>query len=130
MLGRSRRQDQCVSVPFRRKPEIDDATLTGPHRKDFGHLVVRQFEIEYVDILREALDFRRARNRDDVLLGGAGVVLGPFIGALVMFYLIDISGNFTTASLGVVGLSLLVLVLFAPRGILGLVRERLLPWLP
>lgn len=65
-----------------------------------------------------------------VLLGGAGVVLGPFIGALIMFYLIDVSSSFTTASLGVVGLSLLVLVLFAPRGILGLVRERLLPWLP
>jgi branched-chain amino acid transport system permease protein len=65
-----------------------------------------------------------------VLLGGAGVVLGPFIGALVMFYLIDISSSYTTANLGVVGVSLLILVLFAPRGLLGLVRERLLPWLP
>ncbi len=64
-----------------------------------------------------------------VLLGGAGVVLGPFVGVLVMFYLIDFSSSITTASLGVVGISLLILVLFAPRGILGVVRERLLPWL-
>ena len=65
-----------------------------------------------------------------VLLGGAGVVLGPFIGALLMFYLIDLSSSYTTANLLVVGVALLVLVLFAPRGILGMVRERWLPWLP
>lgn len=65
-----------------------------------------------------------------VLLGGAGVVLGPFLGAVLMFYLIDISSSYTSAHLLVVGISLLVLVLFAPRGILGTVRERWLPWLP
>lgn len=65
-----------------------------------------------------------------VLLGGAGVVLGPFIGALLMFYLIDISSSYTSAHLLVVGVALLTLVLFAPRGILGTVRERWLPWLP
>lgn len=65
-----------------------------------------------------------------VLLGGAGVVLGPFIGAFLMFYLIDISSSYTTANLLVVGVSVLVLVLFAPRGILGMARERWLPWLP
>lgn len=65
-----------------------------------------------------------------VLLGGAGTVLGPFLGTLVMFYLIDLTSGVTTAYLGVVGLSLLLLVLFAPRGILGAVRERWLPWLP
>jgi branched-chain amino acid transport system permease protein len=65
-----------------------------------------------------------------VLLGGAGVVLGPIIGTLVMFYLIDISSSYTTAHLLVVGVALLVLVLFAPRGILGTMRERWLPWLP
>lgn len=65
-----------------------------------------------------------------VLLGGAGVVLGPLVGVLVMFYLIDISSGYTTAHLLVVGLALLVLVLFAPKGILGALRERLWPWLP
>lgn len=65
-----------------------------------------------------------------VLLGGAGVVLGPFLGTLVMFYLIDLSGSVTSATLMVVGIALLALVLFAPRGLLGTLRERALPWLP
>jgi branched-chain amino acid transport system permease protein len=65
-----------------------------------------------------------------VLLGGAGTVLGPFLGALVMFYLIDLSSGVTTAHLFVVGAALLVLVLFAPRGILGTLRDRGMKWLP
>jgi len=65
-----------------------------------------------------------------VLLGGAGVVLGPLVGVLVMFYLIDLASGYTTAHLLVVGLALLVLVLFAPKGILGSLRERAWPWLP
>lgn len=65
-----------------------------------------------------------------VLLGGAGITLGPFLGALLMFYLIDISSGYTTAHLFVVGAALLILVLFAPKGILGWVRERGAKWLP
>lgn len=65
-----------------------------------------------------------------VLLGGAGTVLGPFLGALVMFYLIDFASGMTSAHQLVVGVALVVLVLFAPRGILGAVRERWLRWLP
>lgn len=65
-----------------------------------------------------------------VLLGGAGTVLGPLLGALIMFYLIDISSGYTTAHLLVVGAALLILVLFAPRGILGALRERGAKWLP
>ena len=65
-----------------------------------------------------------------VLLGGAGTVLGPFLGALAMFYLIDITSQLTSAYLMVVGLALVLLVLFAPQGILGTLRARWLPWLP
>ncbi|MDN5786954.1 branched-chain amino acid ABC transporter permease [Pseudorhodobacter sp.] len=65
-----------------------------------------------------------------VLLGGAGTTLGPFLGALLMFYLIDISSGYTTAHLFVVGAALLVLVLFAPKGILGALREKGAKWLP
>lgn len=65
-----------------------------------------------------------------VLLGGAGVVLGPFLGALIMFYLIDIASAYTTAHLMVVGVALVALVLFAPRGILGSLRDRMMRWLP
>lgn len=65
-----------------------------------------------------------------VLLGGAGTVLGPLIGAAAMFYLIDFASSLTSAYLFFVGLALVLLVLFAPRGVLGAVRERWLRWLP
>ena len=65
-----------------------------------------------------------------VLLGGAGTVIGPFLGVLVMFYLIDYAGHLTSATLLVVGVALVALVLFAPKGILGTLRERWLTWLP
>lgn len=65
-----------------------------------------------------------------VLLGGAGTVLGPLVGTLAMFYLIDYASAVTTASLLVIGAALVILVLFAPRGILGALRDRWLKWLP
>lgn len=64
------------------------------------------------------------------LLGGAGTVLGPLLGAAVMFWLSDFASGLTSAWLLLVGVVLIALVLFAPRGILGFVRERGLPWLP
>ncbi len=65
-----------------------------------------------------------------VLLGGAGTLVGPFIGTLFMFYLIDLASGVTDAYMLVVGVALLLLTLFAPRGIMGMLRERWLPWLP
>lgn len=65
-----------------------------------------------------------------VLLGGAGTVMGPFIGCLLMFYLIAYASDFTSATLLVVGVALVALVLFAPKGILGSLRDRGLKWLP
>ncbi len=65
-----------------------------------------------------------------VLLGGTGTVLGPLLGAALMFYLVDLASSFTSASLAVVGAMLLVVVLFAPAGLLGALRARRLPWLP
>jgi branched-chain amino acid transport system permease protein len=64
------------------------------------------------------------------LLGGAGTILGPLLGSFMMFYLVDISSNYTTAYLLVTGLVLILLVLFFPRGILGTVRDKWIPWLP
>ncbi|WP_457649168.1 branched-chain amino acid ABC transporter permease [Profundibacter sp.] len=65
-----------------------------------------------------------------VLLGGAGTVIGPLIGALFMFYLIDLSSGVTDAYMLVVGVALVLLTLFAPKGMMGMVRERWLKWLP
>jgi len=65
-----------------------------------------------------------------VLLGGAGVVLGPLLGTLGMTYLIDYLSEFTVAYLFFVGLALVLLVLIAPRGILGTLRRRNIVNLP
>ena len=65
-----------------------------------------------------------------VLLGGAGTVLGPFIGTLFMFYLIDLSSGVTTAYMLIAGVVLVLLTLFAPQGLMGEVRRRLWGWLP
>lgn len=73
-----------------------------------------------------------------VLLGGAATTLGPFVGTLLMFYLIDGSSDLLKAyapgwnlsHLGIVGVALIVLVLYFPRGILGTIRERWARWLP
>lgn len=65
-----------------------------------------------------------------VLVGGAGTVLGPALGASVMFYLVDLAASVTSAWLAVVGGALVLVVLFAPKGLLGTLRERHLPWLP
>ncbi|MEE9335437.1 MAG: branched-chain amino acid ABC transporter permease [Granulosicoccaceae bacterium] len=65
-----------------------------------------------------------------VLLGGAGTTVGPLIGALFMFYLIDISSQFTSAYLLVAGVALILLTLFAPQGLAGILRKRVMRWLP
>lgn len=65
-----------------------------------------------------------------VLLGGAGTVLGPFIGTLFMFYLIDLSSGLTSAYMLIAGVALVLLTLFAPQGLAGELRARLWRWLP
>jgi len=65
-----------------------------------------------------------------VLLGGAGTVMGPLVGTLFMFYLIDLSSAVTDAYMLVVGVVLVLLTMFARNGLMGVVRERWLKWLP
>ena len=65
-----------------------------------------------------------------VLLGGAGTTLGPIVGTALMFYLIDFSSGITQGYLFIVGAVLVALVLWFPKGIVGSIRERWLPWLP
>jgi len=64
------------------------------------------------------------------LLGGAGTILGPFIGTLFMFYLIDLSSSVTTAYMLIAGVALVGLTLFAPQGLAGVLRAKLWRWLP
>jgi len=65
-----------------------------------------------------------------VLLGGAATTIGPLLGTLFMYYIVDVTSSFTSAYLLIVGVALMVLVLFFPKGILGTLRERWLRWLP
>ncbi|WP_421915176.1 branched-chain amino acid ABC transporter permease [Mesorhizobium sp.] len=65
-----------------------------------------------------------------VLLGGAATTLGPLLGTLFMYYVIDITSGYTSAYLLIVGVALILLVLFFPKGILGTIRQRWLGWLP
>jgi branched-chain amino acid transport system permease protein len=65
-----------------------------------------------------------------VLLGGAATTLGPLIGTLFMYYVVDITSGYTSAYLLIVGIALILLVLFFPKGILGTIRQRWLGWLP
>ncbi|PTE10755.1 branched-chain amino acid ABC transporter permease [Mesorhizobium helmanticense] len=65
-----------------------------------------------------------------VLLGGAATTLGPLVGTLFMYYVVDITSGYTSAYLLIVGIALILLVLFFPKGILGTIRHRWLGWLP
>lgn len=65
-----------------------------------------------------------------VLLGGAGTTIGPLIGALLMFHLIDYASGFTSAYMLVAGVALVLLTLFARQGLAGEIRRRFWRWLP
>ena len=58
-----------------------------------------------------------------VSLGGPGTLAGPLLGSTI-FVLLDNSVNtFTERSLTVVGCIYIVVVLFAPEGIMGFIKK-------
>ncbi len=65
-----------------------------------------------------------------VLLGGAGTTIGPLIGTVFMFYLVDFASEFTSAYMLITGVVLILLTMFAPHGLAGVLRKRVMPWLP
>ena len=65
-----------------------------------------------------------------VLLGGAATTLGPMLGTLFMYYVVDIASAFTSGYLLIVGVALILLVLFFPKGLLGTLRDRWAGWVP
>jgi branched-chain amino acid transport system permease protein len=65
-----------------------------------------------------------------VLLGGQGTILGPLVGTALIFYAVDVSSEYTSSYMLVVGFALILLVLWFPKGILGTLRQRWMPWLP
>jgi branched-chain amino acid transport system permease protein len=47
-----------------------------------------------------------------------------------MYYITDTASSYTSAWLLIVGIALIVLVLFFPKGIMGTLRKKWLGWLP
>jgi branched-chain amino acid transport system permease protein len=64
------------------------------------------------------------------LVGGVGTIAGPLVGTALMTYLVDITSGITSSYLLVVGLTLVVLIMKLPVGIMGSVRNRWWKWLP
>jgi len=58
-----------------------------------------------------------------VILGGAGTLVGPFIGALVIVLLSNLISAFTDRWVLILGLIYVLVVLLAPNGLVGLVRS-------
>lgn len=64
------------------------------------------------------------------LVGGAATLFGPLLGTAIMTVAIDLASEYTTANLFAIGVILILIVLFFPKGILGTLREKLWGWLP
>lgn len=59
-----------------------------------------------------------------VLLGGTGTLFGPVVGAVVLLVLENVLSDLTVHWQAILGLFLVLVVLFARRGLFGLVRGR------
>jgi branched-chain amino acid transport system permease protein len=58
-----------------------------------------------------------------VILGGAGTLIGPAIGAALIVLLDNVVSTYTERWLLVLGVIYVVVALFAPRGVVGFLRE-------
>ena len=59
-----------------------------------------------------------------VVIGGIGTIEGPIIGAIVFFVLRELLADYGTIYLFVLGLSAIIIMLRAPKGLWGTVAER------
>jgi branched-chain amino acid transport system permease protein len=59
-----------------------------------------------------------------VILGGAGTLLGPALGAVVIVFLENVVSTYTQHWLLVLGVIYVGVTMFAPHGLLGLLRHR------
>jgi urea ABC transporter permease protein UrtC len=65
-----------------------------------------------------------------LMVGGAGTLIGPVIGAIAISWLtVEIGTQQVVNANMVLGAVLLVFVLLVPKGVVPMVTERLLPWL-
>jgi branched-chain amino acid transport system permease protein len=75
--------------------------------------------IEYLHVVRSAEALLM------VILGGAGTLIGPAIGAALIVLLENVISNYTQRWLLVLGGIYVVVTLLAPRGLVGLVVQRM-----
>lgn len=59
-----------------------------------------------------------------VILGGAGTLLGPFIGAFVVVFLSHVISGYTARWMMLLGSLYILVMLFAPKGIMSLLTSR------
>jgi branched-chain amino acid transport system permease protein len=64
-----------------------------------------------------------------VVLGGAGTLVGPLYGSVLLTLLRSLLGSFTEHHLIVIGLLFMGAVIFLPDGLIGLVRPHIVRWL-
>ena len=60
-----------------------------------------------------------------VILGGAGTLVGPALGAAVIVFLENLISAYMERWVLVLGVIYVLVTLFAPSGLVGLVRQRL-----
>jgi ABC-type branched-subunit amino acid transport system ATPase component/ABC-type branched-subunit amino acid transport system permease subunit len=58
-----------------------------------------------------------------VIIGGAGSIAGPILGAVLTYWLFAVAGAAAEYELLVYGASFLAVILFAPAGVAGIVRQ-------
>ncbi len=73
--------------------------------------------IEYLHVVRSAEALLM------VILGGAGTLVGPALGAALIVLLENVISNYTQRWLMVLGAIYVVVTLVAPRGLMGLVQD-------
>jgi branched-chain amino acid transport system permease protein len=62
-----------------------------------------------------------------VIMGGPGTVIGPLVGAAIIEPVSEMANLFTRHWPFVLGLLYVVVILFAPQGVVGWIRQRLAP---
>ncbi len=62
-----------------------------------------------------------------VLLGGAGTLFGPLLGAVIIILLSNTFSSLTERWPTILGIVYVIIVAYAPEGLLGIVRDRLRP---
>lgn len=62
-----------------------------------------------------------------VILGGAGTLFGPLLGAAILIFLSNTFSSLTERWPTILGIVYVAIVMYAPEGLLGIAQKRLLP---